>query len=341
MQQTLTRSLVETIVRNKLSDLEKNPERTTRNLIDMALHFLKGRFQKNFFNIAQTMLQNENSPYYQLIYQLAACVNKERLISFGMNLGYNSCTYGANIIREKEQKYHFNIPWYITLELNEDILINKPDIYCDVITEGKDLGIFTWSIITHGHLEAFIPLMEKNKDCAFFLFCSPCEMSVAILDLLSSLNNFMIVMEYDENEHESFYTLQSRKLLYAACVCYDDETIPEILNGELLCSINETNALLAVFLPLRTCSEEGRKNVSAYAVESRNSPIYKTLPYDYFHDNRTIDCIISSDPCTIWFDISGKLLIREMQNQLPERATLFNTSLEQILKTTCQKVNKN
>ena len=69
MQQTLTRSLVETIVRNKLSDLEKNPERTTRNLIDMALHFSKGRFQKNFFNIAQTMLQDENSPYYQLIYQ--------------------------------------------------------------------------------------------------------------------------------------------------------------------------------------------------------------------------------------------------------------------------------
>lgn len=337
MQQTLTRSLVETIVRNKLGDLEKNPERTTRNLIDMALHFSKGRFQKNFFNIAQTMLQDEHSPYYQLIYHLAVNVNKERLISFGMNLGYNSCTYGANIIREKEQKYHFNIPWYITLELNEDIIKNKPDIYYDVITEGKNLGIFTWSIITYGHLEAFIPLLEENKDCAFFLLCSPCEISESILDRLSSIQNFMIVMEYDEDKHETFYTLQSRKLLYAAYVCYDDETVSDILNNELLCSISETNALLAIFLPLSTCSEEGREKVSAYAAESRNSPIYKTLPYDYFHDNRTIDCIISSDSCTIWFDTSGKLLNRKMQDQLPEHADLFNTSLEQILKTTCAK----
>lgn len=340
MQQTLTRSLVEAIVRNKLCDLKKNPERTTRNLVDMALHFSKGRFQKNFFNIAQTMLQDESSPYYQLIYHLASSVDKERLISFGMNLGYNSCTYGANIIRENEQKYHFNIPWYITLELNEDILTNKSDIYCNVITEGKKLGIFTWSIITHGHLEAFIPLLEKNKNCAFFLFCSPSEICEKTLDRLSVLNNFMIVVEYNENEHETFYTLQQREFLYAACVCYDDETIPEILNDELLCSINETNALLAIFLPLRTCSEEGRKKVSAYAIESRNSPIYKTLPYDYFRDNRTIDCIISSDSCTIWFDTSGKLLNRKMQDQLPEHATLFNTALEQILKTTCQKMNK-
>lgn len=99
MTNRMTRSLIEQLVRGKLKDLKESPERTTRNLVDMALLFSNGRFQKQFFEIAQEMLHNESSPYYQLIYQMVSNIDTERLLTFGMNVGYNSFTYGAKIIR--------------------------------------------------------------------------------------------------------------------------------------------------------------------------------------------------------------------------------------------------
>ena len=60
---SVSRTLIETFVRKKLIELRDNPERGTRNLVDMALNFSKGRFERRFFTAAQQMLQNEQSGY--------------------------------------------------------------------------------------------------------------------------------------------------------------------------------------------------------------------------------------------------------------------------------------
>ena len=65
MEQTMSRLLIETVVKRALEDIKESPERGIRNLIDMALQFSEGRFQREFFTSAQAMLQNENSAYTQ------------------------------------------------------------------------------------------------------------------------------------------------------------------------------------------------------------------------------------------------------------------------------------
>lgn len=69
----LSRILIENIVRKTLKDMKDSPERSTRNLVDMALHFSteEGTFQKRFFEIAQGMLRKEDSGYFKLIQSLA------------------------------------------------------------------------------------------------------------------------------------------------------------------------------------------------------------------------------------------------------------------------------
>ena len=62
-----SRIIIKTFVRTALKDADESPERCTRNLVDMALHFSNGRFQQEFFEMARTMLNNDNSPYYPLI----------------------------------------------------------------------------------------------------------------------------------------------------------------------------------------------------------------------------------------------------------------------------------
>lgn len=67
MEKSMSRFLVETVVKKALKSIKDSPERGIRNLVDMGLQFSEGRFQKNFFTVAQTMLQNENSAYYSLV----------------------------------------------------------------------------------------------------------------------------------------------------------------------------------------------------------------------------------------------------------------------------------
>jgi len=48
MEKRMSRIIIETIVKKALKYIKHSPERGLRNLIDMALQFSEGRFQKNF-----------------------------------------------------------------------------------------------------------------------------------------------------------------------------------------------------------------------------------------------------------------------------------------------------
>jgi len=331
MQQTITRSLIEALVKSKLEDLKNSPERTTRNLVDMALHFSKGRFQKRFFEIAQTMLENKNSLYYQMIYHTVANVDNDRILTFGMNLGYNSCTYGAKIIRKTEQQFGFNVPWCITLELSEDRLLHSPEHYHQILQEGKSLGIYTWYIFSHGCMNEFLPIMEMNPECAFFIFCDSSELTNITLDNYSSIYNAMFVIHYNETATNIYYLLQERKFLYSSYIYYNDNNINDILDNELLCEINETDSAFVVFIPDLYCSEETKKLAGNYAANAINNPLYKTIPFDFNYHLDKIDSIISDDSCSVWFDKEGVLLFdRSVPSSM--KLNLFAQSLSDILK---------
>ena len=103
MEQNISRILVEMAVKTALKNIKDSPERGIRNLLDMALQCTEGKFQHEFFSTAQSMLQNENSAYYELVRDIVMHTDTNRLFTFGMNLGYNACTVGAQRIRENEK----------------------------------------------------------------------------------------------------------------------------------------------------------------------------------------------------------------------------------------------
>ena len=81
--------------RQKLNAIKSDPERSLRNLVDMGLSFAVGGEQKRFLQQAQHALQDENSAYYRIIYDMALHVDTEHIMRFGMMLVYNSVTAGA------------------------------------------------------------------------------------------------------------------------------------------------------------------------------------------------------------------------------------------------------
>lgn len=108
MENNISRILIETTVRQTLKGLNEDPKRSIRNLVDMALYFSEGRFQRHFFQTARTILEHEESAYYTLIDDAVNHIETEHLVKFGMNLGYNSCTWGAHRIRMNEKRLGFN-----------------------------------------------------------------------------------------------------------------------------------------------------------------------------------------------------------------------------------------
>ena len=118
MKNDVRRVLIESMIRRTLDDMKENPGRGTRNLIDLGMNFAKGRFQQQFFHEAQEMLENESSAYYPMVQDIVTHVDNDRLLTFGMNIGDNSCTIGAKTIRQIEAEKRFDVPWALTLETN-------------------------------------------------------------------------------------------------------------------------------------------------------------------------------------------------------------------------------
>ena len=107
MSGDINRILIGSVVRKAIADAQNSPGRSVRNLVDAGVNFARGKFQKNFLENVQAILQNEDSAYYTLAKDLLLNVDRHILFTLGMNLGYNGCTKGVKIIRDTERKRGF------------------------------------------------------------------------------------------------------------------------------------------------------------------------------------------------------------------------------------------
>jgi len=323
--------IIETMVRKTLKDIKKSPNRAMRNLVDMGLHFSKGRFQTYFFEVAQTMLKNENSSFYALVPALVADIDTERIVQFGMNVGYNSCTHGAGTIRDIEENDGFNIPWSIFFQTSAAAYTQHKDTYHRLIQDGKTLGIYTWQVFVNRHPEVILPLVEEHKDCAFILYCDPDDLTLQFLDQAAELNNLMLVIRYDEYTLDIFETLWDSGLLYSVFYEYDDSELDHILSGELLSETEQAHPVFTALLANKDCSEHAQQIVYDYVQQTRAEQVYLTIPWEVAYDSCFVDTIISGDPCSLGFDEHG--MIYTMYQSRPDwELNLFRNDLRTILK---------
>lgn len=307
MKNTMSRILVTSVVRKALNDMRDSPERATRNLVDMALHFSKGRFQQRFFTSAQTMLKNENSGYYGLIRDMMTYVDTDRLFTFGMNLGYNSCTEGAKKIRTNEKKLGFNIPWTITLNMDAHTVDENMTCYHDLIRQGEELGVYTWILFASDAAQSALSFPQEHPDSAFFLFCEGEDLTPSFLEQTPELYNLMLVVHYEESVADICAQMREWGLLYSVWYEYGIRNTQTILDGDLFYSTQQLFPIFTSLVPERGCPVSAQQLVHQAAVHSRNDQLYRTVPWEIQEDNKLIDAIISDDTCTVTFERDGSL----------------------------------
>lgn len=325
-----SRIIIKTFIKTALKDADESPERCTRNLVDMALHFSKGRFQQEFFEMARTMLNNDNSPYYPLIEDVLTHMDKEKLIEFGMNLGYNGCTEGAHIVRKIKRTENINVPWLFFLNIDsscEDLLSR----YQTIFDQGKELGIYVYFLYTASNPEKLLPLIKHNPDCAMVLLCNSASVTEDFAETAESLNNMLIGVAYDDSTDTACLVLRDHRLLYSVYRMYTDDESDEILFGSYARFAEEMHCPFAAVLAAPSCSTSIRKNVYKAVVGARVAQKYRTLPIDLFYDTERIGNIISPPSSVIGFNSDGNIYNIGSDGK-PMDHNIFHESLREILK---------
>lgn len=336
MKKDLNRILVETAVRRFLSRIQESPERETRNLIDLGLNLSSGRFQKKFLEASQAMLRNENSAYYDLIKRSSQHVDPERLLAFGVSLGYDSCTKGAKTIRAIEAERNFNIPWSLGLSIKAEWFLKHPSFYPSLLEQGISLGIHAWPLFIKGDPGKILPLVEGRPDCAFVLYLHGPQISDEFLETVLPLKNVVISVYGDEDMPAACKKLQNARFLYAVHRRYSQQDEELILRGQWLDSILPVHPHFAFLMAEQSCPSQIQQKVYQYVLSVRAGQTHPLLLIDMKQDTLMIDKIISDDTCIVGFDENGNM--RTHDGIYEDRScNIFYNKLEDILQNTMKK----
>lgn len=304
-QETLARTIIETMIRKFFRDIENDPDRSIRNIIDLAINFSKGRFQKEFFQVLQEMLSNEQSAYYELVRNVVADNDHEHLMTFGMNVGFQACTIGANTIRENEDKWNFNIPWTYHL------MYGTEGLSCEaaekIITEGKELGTYIYMLSLKGQIcEEHAELLERHRDCAFVLFLSPRTMLEDPIDILKDKENLFVLIKYEpEFMEEATDELQKHHFFFGIYESCKKGQQASLLSAEHLEQIARTRVPFYVLMPEDPYDYSEDQELHDQVTRIRTQQEYPFVILDYISDIQKIDRIISNDSCAVSFDAEG------------------------------------
>lgn len=328
MAESMNRIMVKTIVKKAIRDLKTDPERTTRNLVDMALNFADSRFQKQFYSQAQNLLANEKSGYYALVKDTITQVNEESLLTFCMNLGYNGLYEGSQKIRKAESEKGYNVPWTISMTITEGKVYDR---HHDAIKQGEALGIHCWQLFSNHGIFECMAMAERHPESAFVIFCDSGEISLSVLDYADDIRNIAIMVPFDKDADVVCDLLRSSGILFGLYDTYTEKDLAAIESGELLHDMEQLRPAFCILKPQFICQKDLQSRVYTWITKARMEQEYRTIPWELYGDMLLVDEVISDDPCWIGFDEYGQLHTQDGIDRTYGH-NIFVNALPEILK---------
>lgn len=325
MENSVNRIMVNTIVKKAIHDLKSDPERTVRNLVDMALQFADSRFQQEFYSGAQSLLTNEKSAYYDLVKDTITQVSEETLLTFGMNVGYNGLYEGSKKIRSQEQ---YSIPWTVSLSITEGKLFDQ---HHKAIEQGEKMGIHCWHLFSSHGIYECMTLAQHHPDSAFVIFCGSNEVGWNVLDYADNLHNISIMVPFDKDADVVCDMLRVSGILYGLYYTYTEKDLRCLESGELLHDMEQLHPAFSVLKPQFPCQQKLRDRVYQWITKARLHQEFKTIPWEMYGDMLLVDGVISDTPHWVGFDEYGQLNTDQGVNRT-YGLNIFVNELPEILK---------
>ena len=305
MQKDMTRRLVEIGVRSALTQCGGSPGRAVRNLVDLGLTFSRGQLQRQLLTTIQTLLGNPDSAYYPLIRDVVANTDTDRLVRFGVNVGYESCSKGARRLRTVEEEQGFHMPWALGLTVDGSRPAAGLPRWQEVIRQANALGVHTFLLDARGDAALAAALPGCAEESAFVLFLSGSQVTPALVERLQSSPNVLPAVRLDGGAPAACARLRKARFPYAVWDCY--RSGEGILDGRWLESLLPQHPILAVLRAEEGCPDDVRQAVTRCLRDVRKEQRYPVVAMELRQDLLWIDEMISQGQAAAWFDAEGEM----------------------------------
>ncbi|MBP3272707.1 MAG: hypothetical protein J6M17_10850 [Ruminococcus sp.] len=330
----ITKAILRTTIRKALTDINRDPKRSVRNLVDLGLNFAEGCNQREIFDITQQYLSNEDSAYFELAENLAKNYDHDSLTTFGLNFGYNGCTSGARILREKQAELGCHIPFLLAFTCDERENCITPDTVADAVVQGMELGIYIYAVICRSdNYSELLDIAERFSECAFIFFVNPSRLTREVISRTSEIKNIVtsVHMENDCDPClEKVAMLRDQGCITIVHYEYTDNNTDRIISNEITELMAETGAIAGLYYPAASTGVKARELIGNYRTEVVRSQKYPIFIFEGGNDADRIDRMFSNAECFVHFVSGGKVLYTSSQ-QVLEDADLKEHSLTDIL----------
>lgn len=292
----VTRGLIDFAVSQCLKNMKNDSRRSLRRLNDLGLQAAKGRFQSELFSLFQRMLNNDNSPYYEMLDNILSTTDTSFLKDFGINLGYNAWTLGAAQLRYNAENSHHPLSWLAELKPASSI-----DALSAQISRERENGRFAFlaSLPKEGIGTGtdMFTLFRHFHDCDFLL--NPertgCSLSSGQLEEAVRCTNLLFFLPFGSVEcHELAEKLLSFKRTFIVTYTYEEEDLDKLLSSGHIEELLSWGSPLLSFLPSPACSAQTRKAVDEAILDARMQQKFPALLIHWQEDIDRISNILSS-----------------------------------------------
>lgn len=307
MQKDLSRRLIEATVRRALDRGIHAPDRATRNLVDMGLALTRGPVQRQLLTTVQRMLRKPDSAYYALARDALAHVDHERLLQFGVNLGYESCAKGAQ--RARGRAGRDPVPWALDLSVDSSIPGGAVR-YPALLREAAALGIHTFLLRPQGDPAAVLALPPVVEDGAFVLLLDPPAITETALQALAGAPNVLVAVRAEAapaGVPAACRRLRRARFPYAVySTCH---RAAPVLAGGWLSALAELHPLFVFLEAAEDCPPAEADALYQYICRLRACQTCPVVPVDLRRDVAFITRSIGGEgaPQPAAFDGSGSL----------------------------------
>lgn len=311
---TITKAMISSAVERGMKEMEDDPKRSVRRLADLGSQFSRNEFQKHIFSIMQELLANENSAYYDMMAGLLRNTDHEAMKIFGVNCGYMSWSYGAKLIRNREEKDGYAIPWSIMFRYDpsRENGLTIPEI-ASLIEQGKSLGIYSYYIrqrVVPCENYAILDLFEKNPDCAFMWIRSTGRLTAAQVEFLKNCKNTAVVLPIEDSE--SLLTaglLRDQKVIFAMYSMYSDsEDCSRQHFRTMMETVLTAEAPLFVVIARDGTSRQMQEKILNWCYKSRLEQEYPVMLTEYYSDAAGISSHIVGHDHLLEIGEDGRIL---------------------------------
>ena len=309
----LTRLMIDTVVSKGIENMADDPKRTIRKLADMGQQVSTGRFQEDIIDIIQTILADDNSPYYTMLQNFLDNTDHDTIRTFGINMGYNSWTYDARILRSKSEELGVYLPWILIFRFDADSDKGTTPVFIKkAIEQALSYGINSFCIMQKGGLIAsdeLIEMFKEYEECGFFYFLEDSEITAGQLSAIKECKNVLLSINADEPQSgNTSKLLHDAKIMYSIHHFYDDNDFAYVdsidANSESLKKYFDYKTGMIFLLPKDGCANHG-DIVKQIRLEGK----FPCFLWDLYHDSSLVSKhLVGQDNVFIEFDADGFVL---------------------------------